>query len=127
MQSSGSSFRGAHLDAPIVASDDWYSDGLVRAPRLRTKASKSPPMSENFNNVAFAHAFSVHKVAFYLVSEQDFVQYALYFSAFWTAWTLSAEYACRYNDVDLGVERRESFFVQIAPGIHSPKVDPVAW
>ena len=70
-------------------------------------------MSENFNNVAFAHAFSVHKVAFYLVSEQDFVQYALYFSAFWTAWTLSAEYACRYNDVDLGVERRESFFVQI--------------
>ena len=75
--------------APMArgASDDWYSDGLVRAPRLRTKASKSPPMSENFNNVAFAHAFSVHKVAFYLVSEQDFVQYALYFSAFWTAWT----------------------------------------
>ena len=84
-----------------VREGEWYSDGLVRGPRLRGRDATTLPMAELFNSVAFANAFSVSKVAYYLVVERDVVQYLLYFSAFWTAWTLSAEYAARYNDTDL--------------------------
>lgn len=76
-----------------VREGEWYSDGLVRGPRLRGRDATTLPMAELFNSVAFANAFSVSKVAYYLVVERDVVQYLLYFSAFWTAWTLSAERA----------------------------------
>ena len=86
-----------------IHEDAWYGEGLIREPRLRceAKGAHMPFVSEMFNNVAFANAFSLSKVAHYLVIEEDMAQYALYFAAFWTAWTLGSEYGARYNDTDL--------------------------
>jgi len=78
---------------------------LFQTPRLRINDKLDPnpgglSSTEQFFNVCFCTAFGVGKVDKYLVKDQSIVSFLAYFFAWWSAWVIGSEYACRYNNID---------------------------